>query len=368
MAIEFSCPQCQHQLRTSEDKAGLSAKCPACGSPIWVPYAHEVGGPAPENVDPEIPAAGTDTDPFGGILSEPARPSGPVEEFTAQTNDEPVAAAGDVPLRRAARAQVRCPNCAAENDVGSPVCRFCGTSLEGVQPEAPREWRPPRFDISEIMSTAWRFYTQEIGLLIGCQLLFLLTVIVMEAAIGIPIFAAAVALQDDAAVVIIPLVIIAIPFIFVAIAAMFLGLTRLYLNVARGEPHGVGDLYYGFTSGRGFLGRALLVWLAMMALMLVGSLLCCLPGLLIMMCWWPAFPLLLDRDCSAGDALGQTYELIKQKFGEVLAVGAIAFAVQMVAGMVPYLGVILQLFAIPFAMLMTTVAYLRLTEQKTAFD
>jgi len=42
VAIEFSCPHCHHVLRTGDDKAGLSAKCPACSEIIWVPLAGQV--------------------------------------------------------------------------------------------------------------------------------------------------------------------------------------------------------------------------------------------------------------------------------------------------------------------------------------
>lgn len=364
VAIEFSCPKCRHLLRTSEEKAGLSAKCPACGAPIWVPYPHEVPpaaseteGPGPPDLHPARP----EPDPWGG--------TGLHTHSSGEAGFAHAAGSGAPPEPgRGERHVVHCPQCAAENDDAAPVCRFCGSSLEGVRPTAPPDWRPPRFDVSEIMSTAWRLYTQEIGLLIGCQLLFLLSIIVMEAVLGIPVVIALLALQDDAAILVIPFVVLALPFFIVAVSTMMIGLTRLYLNVARGQPRSIGDLYYGFTDGRRFIGRGLLVWITATALILVGTLLCCIPGLIVALCWWPALPLLLDRDCPAGDAIGRTYELVKQRFGAVIAVGAIAFAVQMVAAMVPYLGVILQLFAMPFALLMTSVAYLRLTDQKTAFD
>lgn len=372
MAIEFSCPQCQHQLRTSEDKAGLSAKCPACGSPIWVPYAHEVGGPAPENVDSGVPAAGADTDPFAGNLSEPARSSGPVENFTARTEDETAAAAGEVPPRRAARAQVNCPNCAAENNIGTPICRYCGTSLEGVQPQAEREWRPPPFDINEIMTTAWRIYTQEIGLLVGCQLLLMVSgmaaVVILFVLLGLPVLIAVWAAGENGGLIAIPMGLIAIPLLFLLGASLQIGQTRLFLKAARAESPSVRDLYYGMGAGRGLVVRALIIQLCLAGLGLLGFILCCVPSILLGLCSWPVMPILLDRDCSAGDALGRTLELVKREFGKVLAVGAIASAVLTVASMVPYLGAILLLFAMPFAMLMTTVAYLRLTEQKTAFD
>lgn len=42
MSIEFVCPHCEYLLRTAEDKAGMSAECPACGDPLWIPYPEEL--------------------------------------------------------------------------------------------------------------------------------------------------------------------------------------------------------------------------------------------------------------------------------------------------------------------------------------
>jgi hypothetical protein len=364
VAIEFSCPKCQHLLRTSEDKAGLSAKCPACGSPIWVPYPHEVppAAAAPDEAPAPggEPAAAAQANPFGS--EEPGRPAG--DEAVIKPADADAQAVSTVgqPLT------VHCPNCAAANDAGAPACRFCGSSLEGVQPTAPPDWRAPRFDVSEIMSTSWRLYAQEIGLLIGCQLLSMLTMAGFVVVLAVPIAIGVAILQDQAAVLVVPIAVLALPLLFVLMAMLSIGMTRLYLNVSRGLPRSVGDMFYGFGEGRRYLGRALLIMVAALASILAGALACCIPAILIFMCWWPAMPLLLDRDCPGGDAIGRTYEFARQKFGQILGVGALAFAVWFIAGMVPYLGGILQIFAAPFAALMTTVAYLRLTEQTTAFD
>lgn len=357
MAIEFSCPKCQHLLRTSEEKAGLSAKCPACGSPIWVPYPHEVQAASPPADDLEFPvppAAAPDRDAFTS--------DGP-ETHPADSADRPQEAAFE-----AETARVHCPNCAAENDAGDPVCRFCGSSLEGVRPSPPADWSPPPFDVSEIMSTSWRLYTQEIGLLIGCIFLAALPIIAFVLMLAIPIGIAAATLQDQAAVAVIPIGIVAIPLLFALNAAITIGTTRLYLNVAQGRPRSIGDLFFGFGEGRRFIGRTLLIMLASLASVLVATLACCFPVIIVMMCWWPAFYLLIDQDCPGGDAIGRTFEYAKQRLGQVLGVGAIAFGVVFIAGMVPYLGPILQIFATPFAALLTTVGYLRLTEQKAAFD
>jgi hypothetical protein len=97
-------------------------------------------------------------------------------------------------------------------------------------------------------------------------------------------------------------------------------------------------------------------------------LLCCAPGILVSLAWWPAFPLLLNRDPPGGNIIGDTIEFVKLRFGEVLAVGAVAMGIQVVSSFIPYLSIILQLFVVPFAQLMFMVAWLRLTEQKTAVD
>ncbi len=38
MTIEFNCPNCQKLLRTKDEKAGVKAKCPDCGTSITVPF------------------------------------------------------------------------------------------------------------------------------------------------------------------------------------------------------------------------------------------------------------------------------------------------------------------------------------------
>jgi TM2 domain-containing membrane protein YozV len=47
--MEFSCPHCLHVLRTPDAKAGLSARCPACGESLWVPHPHELAASSAED-------------------------------------------------------------------------------------------------------------------------------------------------------------------------------------------------------------------------------------------------------------------------------------------------------------------------------
>jgi hypothetical protein len=374
LAIEFSCPHCEHRLRTSDDKAGLSAKCPACGEMIWVPYSQAAASADARTTQPVVPPPIPD-DPLG-------EPFPPVEAGGttrgAEAPGQPLPSQDDKiledafeppPRRRIVAADVVCPGCQASNDAGARECRFCGTSLEGVEPRASeRIWSPPRFDVSEIMSASWRIYTQEIGLLIGSMLLMMLYGLVLGAVIAVPIVLLAITLKDDALLVLIPLGIVGFPIMILMGVALQIGQTRLFLNVARGSGAGIGDLLYGFGDGRRFILRGVLVSITVTGMMLLGMLLCCAPAILVMLTCWPALPLLLDRDPPGGTVVGEAIELVKQRMGDVLAIGAIGMGIQIAAGIIPYLGVIIQLFAVPFTMLLFMLGYLRMTEQKTAVD
>lgn len=45
MAIEFHCPYCNKQIRTSEEHGGRHGKCPACHQSVYIPTA-------PEKIEP----------------------------------------------------------------------------------------------------------------------------------------------------------------------------------------------------------------------------------------------------------------------------------------------------------------------------
>ena len=57
MPIEFSCPQCQHRLRTPDDSAGKKSRCPQCGHIQAIP---DLESPDLESPDPEDKVPGVE--------------------------------------------------------------------------------------------------------------------------------------------------------------------------------------------------------------------------------------------------------------------------------------------------------------------
>ncbi len=117
MTIEFDCPHCRRLLRTPDEKAGLRAECPSCGTPVTVPesdpfvtddmFEEDIDSPPSPK-----PSGGSDFDDFFNTASEKAAKHAPGES------------------RRA------CPACGESIALAAQRCRFCS---ETFAPKPRRE-------------------------------------------------------------------------------------------------------------------------------------------------------------------------------------------------------------------------------------
>ena len=117
MTIEFDCPHCHRLLRTPDEKAGLRAECPSCGTPVTVPegdplvtddvFEEDIDSPPSPK-----PSGGSDFDDFFNTASEKAAKHAPGES------------------RRA------CPACGESIAMAAQRCRFCS---ETFAPKPRRE-------------------------------------------------------------------------------------------------------------------------------------------------------------------------------------------------------------------------------------
>ncbi|HEX6985723.1 MAG TPA: hypothetical protein VF170_10110 [Planctomycetaceae bacterium] len=217
MSIEFRCPSCQKKLKTGDDKAGKTAKCPQCGTPVTVPAA-----------------TATAEDDFGGFPS--------FEEFDA--------APGAAPPRRrapaAAAGQVACPMCGAMNDPAAGRCYACGEDLTA---RTPSETGKPTASLAfgDVFGTAFDLWKNELGMTVAATLLAIVTSIVAYIVLlALPSLAIdALAQGDNQAGTIAAVVLFIMCLGLFATVAFYLtlGLGRIALDVARRRPVQVGTLF-----------------------------------------------------------------------------------------------------------------------------
>jgi phage FluMu protein Com len=133
MPIEFRCPACDKLLRTSEDKAGLTANCPDCGELVTVPT------PAQQTRDerftalpsasapPPAPPASTapSAPPSSGPVGVPLPATGSAEDWIYGGGK--VAAPATSPAAQPTRP---CPVCGETILAAARVCKFCGEKFD----------------------------------------------------------------------------------------------------------------------------------------------------------------------------------------------------------------------------------------------
>ena len=139
----------------------------------------------------------------------------------------------------------------------------------------------------------------------------------------------------------------------ITIPPLTIGLSRFCEKALAGKPAGMEDLFSGFDQ----FGASWLLLLAMLPFLLVGFLMCFLPGYYLAIAWSWSWSLLADRR-------GTFWECLEMSRQAVTAHWGWAFLLLLVANVVSQVGIfacLIGIFAtLPLQALMVTAAYRRL--------
>lgn len=315
MTIKFSCQHCGKLLTTSDDKAGRKARCPHCGDVLIVPSAEFVS------------------------LSAPRAPAA-----TEPTQD-----------RR------RCPLCGTLLSAAEQRCPACGESLP--QARFTNRQQPRRIQPGEVMSATWNMFGQRFGLLVSAYLMFIMLICgaVMLIVFGLIIMLALFSgpNREEVAFGLSLAALVAMPCLLVGIDGYLApGLTRIFLGVSRGEQVTLSSL---FTVGSRCWGRALVVLLGYFMLVGLGLMLCVLPGIMLMLRYWPVLYVLVDEDLPALECFSRAAEITRNNWETILVLGILTLLIELAANL---LCVLLMIVIHPLIMLVFSTAYVKLTGQE----
>jgi DNA-directed RNA polymerase subunit RPC12/RpoP len=244
MSIEFRCPNCEKKLRTGDDKAGKTAKCPQCGSAVVVPAASQVA---------------TELEPF---------PS-----FDGDIEDQ----AGFPPARSSRSAsEVACPMCGAMNLASAPRCLSCGEDLDGA---AAASGQKPSLRFGDIWQSAWDKWSANLGLCVASILIAGLILFAMfMVTYGVMIFAVILAFGgagpgggNNQGPVIVGLIIAVVLLVLAALvltAYLQVGLANFSIGLARRLPGSLGSMFPPVQKLPATIVCMLVVYLAVFVLML----------------------------------------------------------------------------------------------------
>jgi hypothetical protein len=98
---------------------------------------------------------------------------------------------------------------------------------------------------------------------------------------------------------------------------------------------------------------------------LVGTVVCIIPGVLLMTLWLFAFFLIVDRQEGVFSSLSISQELVTRSgFGNYVLLVIIVSAISLAPSAIPYVGFILGWFLMPIAWLIEASAYLQEVDEK----
>jgi hypothetical protein len=187
-------------------------------------------------------------------------------------------------------------------------------------------------DLGDCITRAWALLKNDFWPVVGCSALVLFALVGVNQLFGLitnPIVNEMVATRKISVHGI--LIVLGVTIISAPVSTIFMaGLFKYYLKLIRGEPAGVSDAFSGFGPRT---GQLILLSLVQMILLMIGYMLCVIPGIYLSAAWYFALPLVIDRGLNFWPAMELSRRMVSKHW-------FIVFAAMLVFGLVAMLGVI----------------------------
>jgi uncharacterized membrane protein len=266
---------------------------------------------------------------------------------------------------------VLCPKCAAVIPVASGL--FAPTQAApapgpGDNPySAPQTgYTPPTYgvgggtistqivDAGPVLSYAWKIWSENLLLLVG------VTLVVMVLSTGISLASsgiqqALISQRAEPAVIVIAWAIGTAASYAVQIY-LGIGQLQLILKLLRRQPASFGDLFAG---GPRFWPTVGVFVLAMIALF-VGFALCIIPGIILLLMFWPCYYLVVDNKAGVTDSFSVASTITQGNKGTTFVLWLASIGIMLVGLLAFCIGII---FAAPLVSVMWGAAYLMMSGQ-----
>jgi phage FluMu protein Com len=266
MTIEFRCSHCGQLLRVPEGSAGKTARCPKCQSLLVVPASGATNAGTGALLPPESePGRLATMGSAAGGTPPPGEPPSPFAEGGGNFFGERPAS--------------------SSNPYASPSAPI---AQPGAMPIGAAPIRPQAVAADTVFNHAWEIWKSNLALLVGVTV----TVVVASYLVAMPFSGMQMIFQQNgdeqtaAAIFLFGQLVSQLVQIYLGI-----GQAQIALKLARWQPAKYSDLFGGMPQFLPVLGG----WFIATVALSIGLMLCLVPGILMLLAFWPFYYLLVDQ-------------------------------------------------------------------------
>lgn len=265
--------------------------------------------------------------------------------------------------------QAKCPDCGAVMTIpaagpaaggGPPPLAPSGSSpfSAGPQPAPPAAAGPPVLDFGDVFGRTWEIFKEKMGL---CVLVALIPGLIVGALyLGLYVLVIAVHLVMRAGMLTHLFFLLGVIVVMLVVACLMVALLRVFLKIARGQETSLGEVFVFDAAALAPVLTAIVFGL----IVNLGFVFCIVPGVYLMVMFYPCVAIAVDRKLAVGDALAAAKQMTE---GNRLNLFLLWLVSTLGAGAVNSLTCGLGILVTsPFLLLLYAMIYLTLAGEPTA--